>query len=96
MFLKTDKYNIYRYYVSSYQLMCKCWSFDPLERPSFAYLLQQLQKFHETCQSVSEYLLPISSNRTFAQGSEVPYLIEFKHIYLSSIASKALAILKQS
>ncbi|WAR07515.1 ROS1-like protein, partial [Mya arenaria] len=58
-----------------YQLMCKCWSFAPEDRPSFAYLLQQLQKFHETCTSVSEYLIPISStNRALAAAGGFNYL----------------------
>ncbi|XP_053397738.1 proto-oncogene tyrosine-protein kinase ROS-like isoform X2 [Mercenaria mercenaria] len=58
-----------------YQLMCKCWNFEPEERPSFAFLLQQLEKFHETCLSISEYLVPIcSSNRSLAAVAGYKYL----------------------
>ena len=42
--------------------MCKCWNFIPEDRPSFAYLLQQLEKFKETCASISEYLVPVRTN----------------------------------
>ncbi|XP_060592485.1 proto-oncogene tyrosine-protein kinase ROS-like isoform X2 [Ruditapes philippinarum] len=58
-----------------YQLMCKCWSFEPEDRPSFAFLLQKLEKFHETCLSISEYLVPIcSSNRSLAAVAGYKYL----------------------
>ena len=42
--------------------MCKCWNFIPEDRPSFAYLLQQLEKFKETCASISEYHVLVRTN----------------------------------
>ena len=42
--------------------MCKWWNFIPEDRPSFAYLLQQLEKFKETCASISEYHVPVRTN----------------------------------
>ena len=52
--------------------MCKCWSFASEDRPSFAYLLQQLEQFQETCASISEYLVPIrSSNQPIAAGKQL-------------------------
>ena len=60
---------MYSYCYFSYQLMCKCWSFASEDRPSFSYLLQQLEQFQETCASISEYLVPIrSSNQPIAAG----------------------------
>ncbi|KAL4233201.1 hypothetical protein ACF0H5_007885 [Mactra antiquata] len=62
-----------------YHLMCKCWSFEPEDRPSFSFLLQQLEKFHETCTSISEYLIPIrSSNRTLIAVDGLKYQTTYR------------------
>lgn len=64
-------YQFVRYFMPffhSYKLMCSCWSYDPEDRQTFAYILHQLQRFHDACMSM-EYLVPVrSNNRPLATG----------------------------
>ena len=73
----------------SYQLMCKCWSFASEDRPAFAYLLQQLEKFEETCASVSDYLVPIrTTNGPINTGNQHFYVNIFFSVTSWSIMMK--------
>ena len=69
--------------------MCKCWSFASEDRPSFSYLLQQLEQFQETCASISEYLVPIrSSNQPIAAGKQLQvFLLFYSHLLSFSYIS---------
>ena len=64
--------------------MYKCWMYNPEERPSFHYILEQLEHFKELCSDPnSEFsgLVPIGKSNTtvtnlshLAGGSVIPGL----------------------
>ena len=40
--------------------MSSCWSYGPEDRPTFSYILQQLELFHEKCVTLlADYIMPV-------------------------------------
>ena len=40
--------------------MNNCWSFEPEDRPQFSFLLQELEQFHEKCETLlADYIMPV-------------------------------------